>query len=186
MAPKILATIVAAIVGYASMVVYADVRDQAVIATVLADFSQRSDTHPYDRDGVILIEPNTRKWDPAWLAILASNPGGECPIGRAFYSRLIERNPAERSVDDLFVASPKWRKKDSAEAHLAFSTPKTKDGGPVRTLVQLSAPAFSESGDAAFVTFEFEWSIHGATAEYLVTRSGDRWSVKCSKLRFAV
>jgi hypothetical protein len=170
----------------AALVAHADPRDQAVFSVVLADFAKRADTHPYDRDGVILIEPRTRKWDPEWLDTLASNPGGDCPISRAFYGRLIERNRTKQSVDDLFVASPKWRIQDQVERHSAFSSPKTKAGGPVRTIIQLSAPAFSESGDAAFVTFEFAWSIHGATAEYLLTRSTDRWSVKCSKLAFAV
>ena len=101
------------------------------------------------------------------------------------YRALVERNSSEKPASDLLTPSAKWRLMHPSEEKIDLLN-KTKDGEPIRTAVQLSTPAFSNSGDLAFVQFNFRWSVHGATGSYLLQKSGSGWVVKCSKLFFAI
>jgi len=164
-----------------------DSRDARVIAATLEDFGARTDTMSLHEDGITLIRPETGSWALESLRGLSLERGDDkCETSRELYDRLIARNSSAVSAARLVSASKKWRLVRPQETEKApFILPdRTSVGEPIKTIVTISLPAYSASGDAAFVVFGFTWSIHGAVAQYVLRQSGQGWKVRCSQLRF--
>ena len=159
-------------------------RDVEVIAAALEDFTARSDTMPYHESGITLIEAQTSKWVQGM-----GESGAKCVVPKELHDRLVALNDAQRPVAPLLATSKKWRliQPNDLKGDDPFLFPdKTSAGDSIRTVVRLSIPAYSESGDAALVMFSFGWSIHSATARYVLKSSGGSWTVQCSDLFFYV
>jgi len=160
--------------------------DQEVTGAALNHFASREDAS-IGRDGLILIQSKTRKWTGELLRMFSLRRGNDaCPITDELYDQLIERNSGEVPAEALIRASPRWRlalpMEENSVGGRGFN--RSASGEPVRTVVSISRPAWSAKGDRAFVMFSFQWSMHSAIAHYLVERSTDGWTVKCSQLRF--
>jgi hypothetical protein len=116
--------------------------------------------------------------------------GAKCNVPQELYDRLVARNSAAIPAAPLVSRSKAWRLIRPDELNgdrLAYRLGDlTTDGEPIRTVVHVSLPAYSDSGDTAFVTLHFTWSIHGAVAEYLLKSESNRWKVQCSDLLFYV
>ena len=159
-------------------------RDADVIAAALEHFTARSDTMPYHESGMTLIEGETYKWVSGM-----GDSGAKCEVAQELYDGLVARNAARQPAAPLLATSKSWRliQPGDMKGDDSFLFPdKTSAGEPIRTLVRLSMPAYSNNGDAAFVMFSFRWSIHGALARYVLKFSGTDWTVQCSDLFFYV
>jgi hypothetical protein len=160
--------------------------DAEVVATALAHFASREDTS-IGKEGLILLRPRTGNWTDQLLRGFSLRRGNDdCPLTSELYDRLVERNAVDAPVKELLRKSPGWRIARASEEkqnRLGFAD-KSEEGEPVRTIARISYPAWSVDGDTAFVMFFFRWSMHSAIAQYLIGRSSEGWSVKCSQLRF--
>jgi hypothetical protein len=160
-------------------------RDADVVTVALEHFIARPDTMPYHESGVTLIETQTQKWVPGM-----GDSGAKCEVSQELHDRLVARNAARQPASALLTTSKKWRliQPDDVKKSdpLLLWHDKTAAGEPIRTVVQLSKPAYSESGDSAVVVLSFRWSIHSATARYVLESSGNDWRVQCSDLFFYV
>jgi len=159
-------------------------RDADVIAAALEHFTARTDTMPYHENGVTLIETQTQKWVPGM-----GDSGAKCEVSQELLDGLVARNDARQPAAPLLIRSKSWRlvqPDDMKGDPPILWQDETSAGEPVRTVVQLSMPAYSERGDSAVVMLSFRWSIHGAIARYVLESSGDDWRVQCSDLFFYV
>ena len=160
-------------------------RDADVIAATLEHFTARADTMPWHKTGVTLIAAETQSFVPGM-----GRDSAKCNVPQELYDRLVARNSGTIPAAPLVPRSEAWRVirpdemvGDSVPFRMIDLTP---DGKPIRTVVRLSVPAYSDSGDTAFVSLHFKWSIHGAVAEYLLKSVGNAWKVECSDLLFYV
>lgn len=167
--------------------VRAESRDTRIISAVLTDFASRKDTRPYHSDGVILIDRDTMVRTEEYLQsdeINGSNSACVIPVDllAQFASRNLKKVPSA----SLVVHSSKWRLlKSKAELESeGFGFDRTPSGQKIRTVVTLSHPALSSTGDTAFVLLSFAWSKHGALAKYLLKNSQGKWNIQCSELQF--
>jgi hypothetical protein len=162
-------------------------RDADVIAATLEHFTARGDTMPWHKTGVTLIAAQTQKFVPGM-----GRDSAKCHVPQDLYDRFVARNAAALPATPLVSSSKAWRliRPDEMEgdppAYRVQVTNQTAEGEPVKTLVHLSVPAYSDSGDTAFLKLHFTWSIHGAVAEYSMKSVGNDWKVECSDLLFYV
>jgi hypothetical protein len=182
-----IANFLAAFVALApAIVASANSVDRDVITAALNDFVRRSDAGFYDPAGKLLIWPKTEKQIVGFDQLGPFQ--GDCPIDPPLYESLIRKNQSQRSAVGLVEPSPEWRfVRNDEEKTIAPQHPPrpgAKKGEPLKTVVGLYHPAVSDAGDKAVVTLHFAWSIHSASARYLLERSGAEWRVTCSKLRF--
>ena len=139
---------------------------------------------PYHQDGVTLIETQTQKWVPGM-----GDSGAKCEVSQELLDRLVTRNEVPQPAAPLLVKSKKWRlvrPDDMKGDPPRLWQDETGAGEPVRTVVRLSMPAYSERGDSAVVILSFSWSIHSAIARYVLKSSDSDWRVQCSDLFFYV
>ncbi len=138
---------------------------------------------PYHESGITLIDARTSKWVPGM-----GDSGAKCEVPEDVSDRLAARNAESLAAAPLVTASRKWRlirpDEMTGDPPRDLLPDKTRAGEPIRTIVYLSAPAFSESGDLAFVLLSFRWSVHEAQARYVLKASGSNWKVQCSDLFF--
>ena len=161
-------------------------RDGDVIAATLEHFTARTDTMPWHETGITLIAAQTHQ---AFAPVMGRD-SAKCDVPQELYDHLVARNTAKIPAAPLVPRSKAWRVIRPDEM-VGDSVPfrmidVTADGERIKTVVRLSVPAYSDTGDTAFVTLYFKWSIHGAVAEYLLKSSGKRWTVQCSDLLFYV
>jgi len=185
MAPKQLLSIMAvtmALSAHASTSI-----DQEVVAAVLDHFAARDDAS-IGKDGVILLRPNTQQWTDERIRGFGGLRDGTdtCAVTDDLYAQLVKKNTTETPASGLVGTSEKWRFATDSEMKpgpFGFSY-KTSSGAPARTLAGVVRPAYSAQGDTAFLMFRYSWSMHSAIAQYIVQRTHNGWSVKCSQLRF--
>ena len=162
-------------------------RDADVIAKTLEHFTARADTMPWHNTGITLIAAQTQKFVPGM-----GRDSAKCDVPQELYDRFVARNAAALPAAPLVPPSKAWRliRPDEMEGdppgYRWRLTNETADGEPVKTLVMLSVPAYSDRGDTAFLKLHFTWSIHGAVAEYVLKSAGSAWKVECSDLLFYV
>ena len=162
-------------------------RDARVIAAALEDFGARTDTNSLHEDGIMLIHQETGPWTTEMLRGLSLDRGDDkCETSQELYESLIVRNSSAKSATPLVLASKKWRlvKPEETEKSPFILPDMASVGEPIKTVAMISLPAYSAVGDTALVIFGFQWSIHGALAQYVVRQSGPGWKVQCSQLRF--
>jgi hypothetical protein len=162
-------------------------RDADVITATLEHFTARADTMPWHKTGLTLIAAQTQKFVPGM-----GRDSAKCHVPQELYDRFVARNAAALPAAPLVSSSKAWRliRPDEMEgdppAHDLRLTNQTADGEPVKTVVTLSVPAYSDRRDTVFLKLHFTWSIHGAVAEYLLKSAGNDWKVECSDLLFYV
>lgn len=158
-----------------------------VMAAVLDHFARRSDTSSFDEQGMILIDPVMDAWAGGEFTGLApQDDQPACQADQTLYAKFVEQNGKERVAAQFLGAPGRWRLADPKELEQMPFLSRTSDDKPLKTVVQLYAPAFSRDGKQAFALLSFTWSIHGAYAGYVVEKVDGRWRVKCSLLNFFV
>lgn len=168
--------------------VWAESPNTKIMGIVLTDFASRKDTSPYHSDGIILIDRETGVWDEEHLRDEEINrPNSACAVSADLRAQFAIINFKKKPAASLIVHSPKWRllKSETEEKNsrdLVYD--RTPSGQKIRTVVTLSYPAYSSTGDTAFVLLSFAWSRHGALAKYLLKNSNSKWGVQCSELIF--
>ncbi len=168
------AVIVAAVITSA----HASTMDQEVTEVVLKHFADRQDAS-IPKEGVILVRPSTQTWTEERMRGFAGlrEASGPCRVPEELFVEFAKRNPRQSDASALIGNSTRWRLATEAE----LATPSTP---PARTLIGPVRPAYSRRGKTALVMFHYAWSMHTAVAQYLVEKSLNGWSVKCSMLKF--
>lgn len=161
--------------------------DQEVTTVVLTHFAERQDAS-IGKEGVILVRPSTQPWTDERMRTFGGlrEPSGPCRVPDDLYVEFAKRNAAGSNASALIGPSTRWRLATEAELKPGpggFSY-QTATGAPARTFVDPVRPAYSRRGKIAFVMFHYTWSMHSAIAQYLVEKSLNGWSVKCSELKF--
>jgi hypothetical protein len=160
--------------------------DRAVVAAALDHFAGRTDAHFYDATAKLAIWPRTEKVRGANFGYEYFNQAeGHCSVARPLYDAFLRRNATSRTVGSLLSDSEKWRRVRPSEEKTispAFPPPPGVERPPIKTLVALTQPAYSEDGARALIVLNFVWSIHGAEARYVLMRSNEKWVVDCSQL----
>jgi hypothetical protein len=168
-------------------VAIAQTPDADVTTAVLSHFAQRTDTLSLHEGGVILVRENTWAIRPQFPVgtIVADRDVERCPKMREFVGIWIERNSVSESAKPLLLYSERWQliRNDDPRTSLVFREG-AGSGEKVKTIATVTKPAFSPDGKAAFVLFNFTWSIHGADAKYLAEQTSVGWRVTCSNLSF--
>lgn len=158
-----------------------------VMTTVLDHFARRMDTSSLDESGVILIDRTVPAWgEPEFTGLAPMDDQPACQADQALYDAFVASNSKERMAAEFLGESEMWRLADQQEVDQMPLLVRASDGKPIKTVVRLYAPAFSEDGKQAFVLLAFTWSIHGAWAGYVVEKAEGHWKVKCSLLNFLV
>lgn len=164
--------------------------DQAVIEAALTHFAARKDAWFYDNSAPLAIWPRIEK--SRWTADSYQyfNQGeGNCAVEQSLFEALRKRNQVGGPSSELLAKSDAWRLVRAEEEKTispAFPPPPGVHRAPIKTLARLSRPGYSVDGSRALVFFSFNWSIHGADAQYVLTRANGTWVVACSHLSFMV
>jgi hypothetical protein len=185
MAPKQIVPVIAAAMGLSA--VAAPPNDADVVFAVLNHFASRDDAS-IRKDGVILLLPRTQQWTNERIRGFGGLRDGTdiCATTDELYDQLVKRNLTETPASGLVGSSERWRFASETELEpgsFGFSY-KTDSGAPARTMAGLVRPAYSANGETAFLMFGYAWSMHSAIAQYIVERTRNGWTVKCSQLRF--
>jgi hypothetical protein len=160
--------------------------DIAVLRMALLDFAKRPDSVQYNRNNphtYVLIgrqtDPATdRSYDGMYGAFIAE----EIPATpHSAVAALLAQNRRRYLVTGLDVPASMLRVATSDQERF---DPVEAPNSEVRTYVSLKAPGYSADGKYAFVWFKFRWSIHGAYAMYLMTRSKDQWVISAHAFRY--
>jgi hypothetical protein len=163
-------------------------RDQAVVSTVLDDFTSRSDVS-LPSAGITLIAAETEPWSAEKYRYFNFDPRRDtCGVSSQVVEQHFARNVGSESAGWLVQSRDRWRLATLAELD------SLDDGVPtllpyreeVRTSASISWPTYSADGSSALVLVHFRWSIHDAVAHYVVEGSGLHWKVRCSQFRFYV
>ena|SRR5690242_9206951 len=151
-----------------------------VIDTALAHFAGRKDTMLLKEEGVLLVNPKTYPLGTSGLPLNMR----ECKLEDSLQHDITSRNPSPISAAELFTPTKTVRTAVAGDvpANTRFLGEQTPAGEPIKTVVTLSVPGYSESGQSAFVFFSFRWSIHRACAGYVLDRSEKGWQIRCSEV----
>ena len=162
--------------------------DTVVLTSVLADFANRTDTMSGPAEGVLLIQSETSVWTPEKIGYYSLRSRTKnCRVSSELFDSLASKNSASISTTTLITPTKRWRVLSKGEEESILSSrylDRTVRGERVKTVVELSNPAYSPSGSNALVLLSFRWSIHGALAKYQLQKTGSVWKVQCSELVF--
>ena len=160
---------------------------KAAMAAVLGHFAKRTDTSSLAEDGIIVIRPKRATWPEgtfSGLALIDDQP--PCQADQDLYDRFVQRNRTGGLAAELFDSGERWRLATSSELNRMPMLVDTSDDKRLKTVMTLFAPAFSTDGRQAFVFLAFSWSMHGASAGYVLDKGAEGWKVRCSLLNFAL
>jgi hypothetical protein len=161
--------------------------DNEVLNAALIYFSQQIEEQSSHTAGVLLLRPTMRSWTRESLSGFSDDLGSNCTIAQELYAAVAERATTEQPVASLVSNNARWRIAPEKEQVKFPELPPTEfKGVPVRTLVTVSYPGFSESGDDALVLLSFTHSIHNAIARIRMARSSDVWHAQCVQFNFYV
>jgi hypothetical protein len=160
--------------------------DMAVTKLALSDFTKRTDTMAWREDGILLVAPQLSVLTRENVsAILYGNSDRSCKIPSGMVGNLIRRNSATGQAEDLLEKDSRWRVMDSADIAITESDrfyAKSAKGEKIKTVLRLTRPVYSITGDRALVHFSFRWGIHSADANYMLRKEVGLWKVDCSEL----
>ena len=151
-------------------------RDARVLTAALADFDANAESREFNPPGIIAVVSETQPL-PSHLATARDINGlpdlhpSAPPDSVADYLRrnrvgvLLRLDP--HAPPSLQLERPKGTR----------CAPSISRSPGVRTCVYPQAPGYSASGDWAFVTFQYLWSIHSGVAVYLLRRETGNWAV---------
>jgi len=157
-------------------------RDTPVLTIVLAHFSSRRDTWPVNPKGYTAIEPQTRT---VAAQIRTSDfleqlheTGKKIPLEAV--SDFIRRNQHSNSIPADLASAARVRVLTREQAKgdsIAMLKPE------IAHFVTAYNPGYTRDGKTALVRLDFNWSVHGAYATYLVQKRGEKgWFVIASEL----
>ena len=160
--------------------------DLAIIEIVASHFSARSDTLPYDKNGILLIRGDTpqlsRYSNSEQIVKLGKERGVDLPP--QLVSALIKRNQKTVSLKGLLKEQKSFRLATNQETSKPIWDLRSKKQPPIKTLASFALPAYSPDHSQAIVRLEFNWSIHSADATYLLTKEKNSWKIISSFLVF--
>lgn len=139
-----------------------DQDERQVMEVVLAQFSQRTNTHVAD-DEIVLVRERTYELTPSTVGS-TDKLNRQCPVPEELYYATAASNRQPQSVAGALSKSPRWRVATRDEEKEGFFLAgKMIDGRRVKTLVQLTFPGISKDGQQALMVFAFTNSIHVPT-----------------------
>jgi hypothetical protein len=158
--------------------------DTAVLTVVLTQFSQSKESAQYNPHGHIGISPTTTALMPSvtnkdYYEILKA---GRVRVPDDALYDYIKRNRQTFQIDafESLGDSARMESEDLAFTGGLLPNPDLK------TFVSLRVPGYSADGNRAYVSFDFRWSIHGASAFYMLQRRAGVWTIVTTDFVFAV
>jgi hypothetical protein len=166
----------------------AESSEREVVTVALTHFAARTDAYFYHPSSRLAVRRHTVAMGNEASRYAHVNEGeGHCSISESLYSALVSRNAEAGPAQPLVSPSRSWwvmTPAEEAEIRPALPPPPGKEPIPVKTVVGLTRPAFSDDGARALIFLRFHWSIHEAEARYVVARQNAAWVVECSQLVF--
>jgi hypothetical protein len=166
----------------------AEASEREVVTVVLDHFAARTDAYFYDRNSRLAVRRRTIAMGNAAPRYSEINKGeGHCSIPESLYAALVSGNAKDSPAQDLVSPSESWwvmTPAEESEIRPTFPPPPGKESVPVKTVVGLTRPVFSDDGLRALMFLQFLWSIHGAEARYVLAKRNGAWAVVCSQLVF--
>jgi hypothetical protein len=156
-------------------------RDTPVLTVVLSHFSSRRDTWPVNPKGYMAIEPQTRtvaaQMRTSDFLEQLRETGKQIPLEAV--SDFIRRNQHSNSIPADLASAARVRVLTREQAQ-GDSLAMLKQ--EIAHLVTAYNPGYTRDGTTAIVRLDFNWSVHGAYATYLVQKREKGWSVIASEL----
>lgn len=157
-----------------------------VIEAALTQLDQHLKAEPVGQGGVLLLGPISQVWSMESLESFSSDPRDRCVIPKRMYASVASAATEEEPIAKWVSPSKLWL----IPAQLPRPDPliplSQLNGIPVRTIVTLSRPGFSASGNEALVILRFTWSIHDALARVRLERIGAQWRTRCAQFNYYV
>jgi hypothetical protein len=175
--------LVSALLGNAARALTLTSTDRAVLIVALAHFNQSNQSAQYNAQGYLAASPETTALvssmtNQQYQEILKAGPFLVPEDALADYVR---RNRKTYKVSSLDVPGGVLRVQTLEQAFTGLAP-----SPGLRTYVSLRAPGYSTDRTCAYLNFDFRWSIHGASAFYLLKLRGGVWTIVESDYAFAV
>jgi hypothetical protein len=156
-------------------------RDVAVLGVAFTHFRARSDTWPARPNGYVAVNPDTEtlRTGAAPDAFLEELHKIREKVPSDAVGDFIRRNRSRSSIPTTITKAAPVRIQSEEQAG---GWPIGMNNHEIGSFVTAFSPGYSADGTAALVRFSFNWSIHGATATYVLRLKQGVWSVEASEL----
>jgi hypothetical protein len=163
-----------------------EVDSRKVLEAALMQLDQHLKAEGMEKEGVLLLVPTSETWSMESLQSFSPDPRDSCVIPKQMYASVASAATMEEPIAQWVSPSKLWLMPAELPRPDPLIPLDQLNGVPVRTIVTLSRPGFSASGNEALIILRFTWSIHDALARVRLERVGTQWRIQCAQFNYYV